>query len=89
MENILFWIIVGVIAGWLARVVIPAEVSGGIFTDFTVGIIGALIGGFLFSTVIMSSYQGWIASTGVAFVGALILLSILRIFSGSKKIFHN
>lgn len=81
MENILFWIIVGIVAGWLAKTVVPGEGPRGIVGDFIVGIVGAVTGGFLFNTLVGYSYGGWLGSIGVAFVGAIVFLFLLRTFS--------
>lgn len=84
--HIIFWIIVGIIAGALARAVVPsAEGRGGWGVDLIVGLIGALIGGFVFNAVTGHSYSGWIGSTVVAFVGAVILLLIVRAFTGRGR----
>src|ERR1700758_5182158 len=48
MRHIIAWIVVGIIAGWLARMVVPREGPGGIVGDLIIGIIGALIGGWVF-----------------------------------------
>ena len=86
MENILFWIIVGIVAGFLAKSVVPGEGMGGIVGDLIVGIIGAFIGGWLFSAFLGHSYGGWVGSTAVAFVGAVVLLIILRAVSGRRGV---
>ena len=49
-------------------------------------IVGALIGGFVFQLVLGHSYAGWIGSTVVAFVGAVILLFIIRAFSRRRAL---
>jgi len=46
--SILAWIIVGMIAGWLMKIAAPGEGPGGILGDLAVGVIGALIGGWIF-----------------------------------------
>ena len=76
--HILFWIVVGIIAGAFAKVVVPGEGPGGIIGDFIVGIVGALLGGFIFREVVGHSLYGWWGSTLVAFIGAVVLLLILR-----------
>ena len=70
------WIIVGLIAGWLAGVVMHGG-GYGLVGDIIVGIIGALIGGFLFSLVGLGP-TGLVGSIIVAFIGAVILIAILR-----------
>lgn len=81
MINILAWIIVGGIAGWLASLVV--EGTGlGILGDIIAGIVGALIGGFIVSLLLPGSFgfSGFnIGSLIIAFIGAVILLLILRL----------
>jgi uncharacterized membrane protein YeaQ/YmgE (transglycosylase-associated protein family) len=76
--DILFWIIVGIIAGALAKAVVPGEGPAGIIGDLIVGIVGAFLGGWLFTVLTGHSYGGWVGSTIVAFVGAVVLLLIIR-----------
>jgi uncharacterized membrane protein YeaQ/YmgE (transglycosylase-associated protein family) len=84
VSPILFWIIVGIVAGLLAKSVVPGEGPGGILGDLVVGIVGAFAGGWLFTTFLGHSYSGWVGSTFVAFVGAVALLVILRAVSGRR-----
>ncbi len=78
--GILAWIIVGLIAGWLAGLVMRGG-GYGVVGDIIVGIVGALIGGFLASALfgIPNPVNGInIESIIVAFIGAVILIAILR-----------
>ncbi len=84
--HIIFWIIVGIIAGALARAVVPNPERGGWGTDLIIGLIGALLGGFVFDLILGHSYNGWIGSTFVAFVGAVILLFVVRAFTGRRAL---
>ena len=77
MEFIWF-IIVGLIAGWLAGVVMKGG-GFGVIGDIIVGIVGALIGGWLFSTMGVSTGGGLLGSIIVALIGAIILIFILRL----------
>ncbi|MBV9850913.1 MAG: GlsB/YeaQ/YmgE family stress response membrane protein [Armatimonadetes bacterium] len=87
LMTIVFWVIVGIIAGALARAVVPsAEGQGGWGTDLIIGLVGALIGGFLFNALLGHSYGGWVGSTVVAFIGAVILLAIVRAFSRRRVV---
>jgi len=84
--GILAWLVVGLIAGWLASMVMRGG-GYGLIGDIIVGIVGALIGGFLASTLlkIPDAVNGInITSILVAFVGAVILIAILRLFSGRR-----
>ena len=77
--DILAWIIVGLVAGWLAGQVMKGS-GYGVIGDIIIGIIGALIGGFLASALFgVNAVNGInIVSILVAFVGAIILVAILR-----------
>jgi uncharacterized membrane protein YeaQ/YmgE (transglycosylase-associated protein family) len=80
LAAILFWIVVGLIAGFLASVVMRGG-GYGIVGDIIVGIVGALIGGFLMSLLGFSASGGLLYTILVAFIGACILIAILRFFS--------
>ena len=78
MINILIWIIVGGIAGWLAGLVVQGT-GLGVIGDIIVGVIGALIGGFIVALVGANGFTGFnIWSLIVAFSGAVVLLLILK-----------
>lgn len=78
--GILSWIIFGAIAGWIASK-LTGE-SEGCLTDVIVGIVGAMIGGFIFSQLGGIGVTGFnLGSLLVAVVGAVILLLILRAFN--------
>ena len=79
--NILAWIIVGAIAGWLASIVMKTNASQGLLMDIIVGIVGGLIGGFLLDVLDIGGAVTGInlASILVAFIGAVVLLALLRL----------
>jgi uncharacterized membrane protein YeaQ/YmgE (transglycosylase-associated protein family) len=84
--GILGWIIVGLIAGVLAKMVVPGEGPGGIIGDLIVGIVGALLGGWVFNLFGHTGIDGFnLYSIIVAFVGAVILLFILRALTGRRS----
>jgi uncharacterized membrane protein YeaQ/YmgE (transglycosylase-associated protein family) len=78
--NILIWIVVGAIAGWLASLVMKTNRRQGLLEDIIVGVVGGLLGGFLLNVLgIGGAVTGFnITSILVAFVGAIVLLAILR-----------
>ena len=85
--GILAWLVVGLIAGWLASLVMRGG-GYGLIGDSVVGIVGALIGGFLAANLLNmpNAVNGInITSIFVAFVGAVILLAILRMVSGRRQ----
>lgn len=86
--GLLAWIIVGLIAGWLASKAMPSSL--GTIGDTIVGMIGALIGGFIFNELGSSGATGLnIWSIFVAFIGALVLLFLIRAVSGRKGLAHS
>ncbi len=77
--NILLWILLGAIAGWLASVVMKTRKEQGLLMDIVVGIVGAILGGWLFGLFGAQGVTGFnLPSILVAFVGAVVLLAILR-----------
>ena len=81
LSAVIWWLIVGLIAGFLASVVMRGG-GYGIVGDIIAGIIGAFIGGWLFGLLGISAGGGLLGSIIVAFVGAVILIAILRAVSG-------
>jgi len=80
----LIWILIGLVAGLLASFVMGG-IGYGIIGDIVVGIIGAFIGGWLFAEMGWSAPFGGIAGTiFVAFVGAVLLLLVLRLVRGAR-----
>ena len=73
----LYSIVVGLIAGWLAGQVMRGG-GYGILIDILLGLVGGVIGGWLFGALGISAGGGVIGSIVVAFVGAVILVAISR-----------
>ena len=86
--DILAWIVVGLVAGWLASVVMRGG-GYGIIGDIIVGMVGAVLGGFLAGTLLNmpNAVSGInITSIIVAFIGAVILIALLRLVSGRRGV---
>lgn len=82
LENLLAWLVVGAVAGWLGNIVVNKG-SGSLVTNIIVGIVGAFLGGFLFN-----QFGGGGQVTGinfgsilVAFVGSVVLLVLLKLLN--------
>jgi uncharacterized membrane protein YeaQ/YmgE (transglycosylase-associated protein family) len=82
--GIIAWLIVGLIAGFLASVVMRGG-GYGIIGDIIVGIIGAFIGGLLANLLFPSATFGLVGSIVVAFIGAVIFIAILRAVGRGRR----
>jgi len=80
--GIIAWLVVGLIAGWAAGKVSRGH-GFGLIGDLVVGLIGALIGGLIAGAFIQGSV-GFVGSIIVAFLGALVLLALVRLLSGRR-----
>ncbi len=86
--GIIAWIIVGLIAGWLTGLLMKGS-GYGVIGDIILGIVGALIGGFLASALfgIPNAVNGFnLTSILIAFIGAVILVAIVRAISGRRVV---
>ncbi|HEU5439149.1 MAG TPA: GlsB/YeaQ/YmgE family stress response membrane protein [Ktedonobacterales bacterium] len=84
LTTLLVWIIVGGLAGWLASLVVQGG-GMGLLGDILVGVVGAILGGILLSALFPGSvgFSGLnLTSFLVAFFGAIVLLLIVRLFTG-------
>jgi uncharacterized membrane protein YeaQ/YmgE (transglycosylase-associated protein family) len=77
--GILMWIVVGLIAGWLAGLFMRGS-GYGILLDIVLGLVGAFVGGLIFSLFVPGEVGFW-GSVGIAFIGACILIAISRVFA--------
>ena len=80
---IIVWIIIGGIAGVLAKLIMPGDDPGGIIVTILLGIAGAFIGGFLASLIGLGG-GGFIWTIVIATIGAIILLAIYRMVAGGR-----
>lgn len=82
--GILAWLLLGLVAGWLAGQFMKGG-GYGIVGDIVLGIIGAVVGGFLASTLLGLDVNGFnILSILIAFVGACIVIAISRAVTGRR-----
>jgi len=82
--GILAWIVFGLIAGALAKFIMPGKDPGGLIVTILIGIAGAVLGGFIGSFLGFGGVSGFDPrSLGIAIVGALVLLWLYRIMKKS------
>jgi uncharacterized membrane protein YeaQ/YmgE (transglycosylase-associated protein family) len=81
--NILVWLVIGGLVGWVASMIMRTDGQQGIFLNVVVGIVGAVIGGYFISPMLGSSTinQGNFSIAGlfVSLVGAVILLAVVNL----------
>ena len=84
--SIIAWILLGLVAGWLAGQVMRGG-GYGILGDIVLGIIGAFVGGFLSSALLGIDVTGFnLTSVLIALAGAVIVIAISRAFSGRRAV---
>jgi uncharacterized membrane protein YeaQ/YmgE (transglycosylase-associated protein family) len=74
--GVLIWIVIGLVAGWLAHVILGGR--GGIFGNIAVGLVGAIVGGFLFEKLNLQVMPDFWGNLITATIGAVIFLAVWR-----------
>jgi len=82
--GIIAWIVIGLIAGWLAGVIMPGR-GFGLIGDLIVGLIGAFIGGLVMDVLTPDQSFGFWGSLIVALIGACILVGIIHAIAGRGR----
>ena len=83
--GILTWIVLGLVAGALAKLIMPGKDPGGIIVTILIGIAGALVGGFIGTSLGFGRVDGFnLASVGTAIIGSLVLLAIYRLIMRNR-----
>ena len=74
----LWFLVIGIIAGWLAGNIMKGG-GFGLIGDLVVGVVGSFIGGYLFGYLGLGNAYGTLGEIGMATVGAIVLLGVLRL----------
>ena len=82
-HGIIWWILIGLIAGWLAGTIARGR-GFGCITDVILGLVGAVIGGWIFSRLGIATF-GFLGSLAAATVGAVLLVAVARLFAGGGR----
>jgi uncharacterized membrane protein YeaQ/YmgE (transglycosylase-associated protein family) len=84
--GIISWIVFGLIAGALAKWIMPGNDPGGCIVTILLGIVGASVGGFIGTQLGLGTVQGFdIRSFFIAVVGAVVVLAVYRAVTGRKR----
>jgi uncharacterized membrane protein YeaQ/YmgE (transglycosylase-associated protein family) len=88
--GIIAWLIFGGLVGWIASLIMGTDAQQGMLMNIIVGIIGALLGGFVFRMLGLGDQtQGFqffdLGSWITAIIGAVLLIFLVRLFTGSRR----
>ncbi|MER6639648.1 GlsB/YeaQ/YmgE family stress response membrane protein [Streptomyces microflavus] len=86
--GIIAWILIGLFAGIIAKVLMPGKDPGGIIVTILIGIVGGLLGGWLGKVIFgIDSIDGFfdISTWIAAIIGSMILLALYRLISGNRR----
>jgi len=88
--NLILWLVIGGILGWLASIVMKTNDQQGLILNIVVGVVGAFLGGLLlaplFGTGTINQSDFSIGSLFVSFLGAVILLAIVNFFRRRRSV---
>jgi len=84
--GIIGWAVLGLVAGAIAKAIMPGDDPGGIFVTMLIGIVGALVGGFIASALDIGDLDDFfdIGTWVIAILGSLLLLGIYRAVTGNR-----
>ena len=78
--GLIIWLIIGGVIGWLASIIMRTDAQQGIFLNIVVGIVGAFLGGLLFTGGSINNAPLTVYSFLVSLLGAVVLLAIVNLF---------
>lgn len=86
--GIIMWLVIGALAGWIASKIMGTDARQGALANIVVGVIGAVIGGFLTGMFLGDDRgnNGLIASSLVALLGSVVVIAIWKAISGRKRL---
>jgi uncharacterized membrane protein YeaQ/YmgE (transglycosylase-associated protein family) len=84
--GIIAWIVFGLLAGWLAKMLMPGKDPGGCIVTMLIGVAGAVLGGFIGTALGWGGIEGFeLRSFLLAVGGAILLLALYRMFTGRGR----
>lgn len=83
--GIISWLLIGLIAGAMGKLIMPGDDPGGFIVTIILGIAGAFVGGFVTQSILGMGSGGFVWTIVVATLGAVILLAIYRAIAGRRR----
>lgn len=83
--SIIAWLLVGLVAGWIANMIMSSG-AGGLLADIIIGIVGALVGGFLAGLLLGGDFISGFNFTTliVSIIGAIVVIALYRLVTGQR-----
>ena len=79
MINLILWLVVGGVIGWVASLVMRTDAQQGLILNIIVGIVGAMIGGFLFGYNTINQNAFDVTALLISLIGAVVLLALVNL----------
>jgi uncharacterized membrane protein YeaQ/YmgE (transglycosylase-associated protein family) len=83
--NIVWWLIIGLVAGFIARALMPGDDSMGLFATMVLGLVGSVFGGFIADVVAGGDQDFSPAGLIGSVIGAMLALLLMRLFAGGSR----
>jgi len=83
--DLIGWIVIGVLAGWLSSLVVPGHTARGCLPHLLVGILGGIVGGFLARELRLGDPGGFLGALLVAFIGAVLVRLVISAIAGEPR----
>jgi uncharacterized membrane protein YeaQ/YmgE (transglycosylase-associated protein family) len=86
MSDVVLWLVIGLVAGGVAGVVLPGKSADSVLQAIIIGTLGGIFGGFVLDTLDVEEGLTWLGALGVAVIGAVVLLHVMRSVNRTTRI---
>lgn len=86
MSDVVLWLLIGLVASGIASVVLPGKSPDSVLQAIIIGTLGGIFGGFVLDTLDVDEGLTWLGALGVAVVGAVVLLYVMRSVDRTTRI---
>lgn len=83
-HGVLGWLLIGLVAGVLGKIIMPGRDPGGFIVTILLGIAGALLAGYI-AMILNIGVEGWVRQYGAATIGAVVLLILYRLVMRARS----
>ena len=86
MSDVVLWLVIGLVASVVASIVLPGKSSDSVLHAIIIGTLGGIFGGFVLDTLDIEEGLTWLGALGVAVVGSVVLLHVMRSVDRTTRI---